>query len=460
MVLKLYSFSKKHNSTKQLASEAAPVATYNNVFLKEATDLDEPTFLIDDNFQGTCNYAYLEDLGRFYFVKGWRLSNNRIWALECECDALATYKAYILLYEAFVERTSDSRHYRLNFNDELVSVSQEVVNFDMAVEPISDFSSSNGCYVLRMAGGDADGVSTFVTDNLASLAPIFDIDNYITDTEDPWYQILGNIVFDPWDYIIAFYWSPLKLSFYTANGAYSADVWIKWYNTGIRAYKLPNNKVAFINEVVESRPAALYADFRKLNPNFTRYKLYVPAVGLLDMDNNEAQSQIRVNYTIALDTGSTSVNIIRNNDLTLIAHYNCELYVPLQGATDRVDVGQIFSGALQTSAGLISGTTSGMVAGIENLVKTVHNIITPMPQMIGGAGGVGVRADTNIYFITECYQSGELPTEVAGRPCYRNLLLSNVEGFVKCGNASLELPCNERLKNKINAMLNEGIFIE
>lgn len=460
MVLKLYSFSKKHNSTKQLASEAAPIAVYNNVYLKEATDLDEPTFLIDDNFQGTCNYAYLQDLGRFYFVKGWRLSNNRIWALECECDALATYKAYILLYEAFVERTSDSRHYRLNFNDELVSVSQEVVNYDFVTQPIDSFSSSNGCYVLRIAGGDADGVSTFVTDNLSTLAAIFDIDKYITDTDNPWYQILGNIVFDPWDYIVAFYWSPLKLSYYQNQGAYASTIWIKWYSTGITAYKLPNNKVSFVNEVLQGRPAALYSDFRKLNPSFTRYKLYIPAVGLVELDNNEAQSELRVNYTIALDTGSTSVNIIRNNDLTLIAHYNCELYVPLEGATDRVDVGQVISGSVQAAAGLISGTTSGSIAGAQNLVGSVKNVIVPTPQMIGGAGGVGVRADTNIYFISECYSSGAIPTDVAGRPCYRNLLLSNVEGFVKCGNASLELPCNERLKNQINAMLNEGIFIE
>lgn len=460
MVLKLYTFSKKHNSTKQLASEAAPVATYNNVYLKASTDLDEPTFLIDDTFRGTCNYAYLEDLGRFYFVKGWRLSNSNIWEVECECDALATYKAYILLYEAFVERCSDPNYYRERFNDEFVSVSQEVVNYDMAVEPISDFSTSNGCYVLRVAGGDADGVSTFVSNDLSTFAAIFDIDKYITDSEEPWYQILGNIIFDPWDYIIAFYWSPLKLSTYTSNGAYASEIYIKWYGTGITAYKLPNNKVAYINQTVSSRPAALYSDFRKLNPNFTRYKLYIPAVGLVDLDNNEAQSNIRVNYTVALDTGSCSVNVIRDNDLTLIAHYNAELYVPLQGATDRVDIGQVLTGALQGAAGLVSGTTSGAVTGVTSIVSTVKNIITPTPQMIGGAGGVGIRADTNIYFISECYQSGVIPTEVCGRPCYKKVVLSNLHGFVKCGAASLELPCNERIKNQINAMLNEGIYLE
>ena len=455
MELRLYNFSKKHNSTKQLLSDAEPLAVYNDVCLKQTTDIDSPVFLLDDTFRAA-NYAYLVDLGRFYFINKNRLGNNWIYEIECELDSLATYKSYILLYEAFVERCSDSRHYREYFNDPLVSVSQNVVNFDMAVKPISEFSSNNGCYVLRIAGGDADGVSTFVTNNLADLAAIFDVQTYLASDAD-WFEKFGNIVFDPWDYVIDFAWSPLKLSFYTDNGAYASNIYVKWVDTGITAYKLPNNKIAYANTGAIPRPAALYGDFRKYNPNFTRYKLFIPGIGLVDMDNNEADGAIRVAYTIALDTGSATVDVIRDSDLTRIAHYSAELYSPLQGANTKINAGAVISDVGTSVAGFL---TENVGAGAAGIVSAIGNIIKPTPQMLGSAGGIGVRADTSVYFISECYQSGVIPVEVAGRPCYRKLLLSTLTGFVKCGGASIELPANEAVKMQVNNFLNEGFYIE
>lgn len=455
MELRLYSFSKKHNSTKQLLNDAAPVATFTDFDLKQNTDLDNPTFLIDDTFRDV-NYAYLVDIGRFYFINKYRLGNRYIYEIECEVDALATYKTYILAYTAFVERCADPSYYNVMFNDPLVSVKSEIDNWDMTDTPISDFSSSNGCYVLRVVGGDADGVSTFVTDNLADFAPLFDVQTYL-DSDTSWFEKWGNLVFDPWDYIISFSWSPLKLSFYQDNGAALSYIWVKWVNTRARAYKLPNNKIGEVNVLNIAAPASLYADFRHNNPNFTRYKMFVPAVGLLDLDNNEARHGIEVHYAIALDTGSATIDLISSSDLVVIAHYNAELYTSLQGATDRTNIGQIVSEAAGSLSAWISGDPIGGVAGT---ISAIGNAFKPTPQMIGSSGGIGIRTNTSIKFISEIFGSGQIPTAVAGRPCYKNLLLSNLTGFVQCAGASLELPANEAVKIKINAFLNEGFYIE
>lgn len=455
MELRLYSFSKKHNSTKQLLNDAAPVATFTDFNLKQNTDLDNPTFLIDDELRDV-NYAYLVDLGRFYFITRYRLGNRYIYEIECEVDALATYKSYILAYTAFVERCADPLYYNVMFNDPLVSVKSEIDNWDMTTNPITEFSSNDGCYVLRIAGGDADGVSTFVTDNLANLAPLFDVQTYLS-SDSSWFEKWGNLVFDPWDYIISFSWSPLKLSFYQNNGATAADIWVKWVNTHAQAYKLPNNRIGYANALTISRPASLFTDFRRNSPNFTRYKVFIPAVGLIDMDNNEARHGFEVHYTIALDTGSASIDVISSSDLVRIAHYNAELYTSMQGATDKTNIGQIVQDVASSASGYVSGDYAKGVAGT---ISAIGNAFKPTPQMIGSSGGIGVRADTNIYFISECFGSGQIPTEVAGRPCYKNLLLQNLTGFVQCSGASLELPANEAVKLKINAFLNEGFYIE
>lgn len=454
MQVNLYTFSKKHNSTKQLAN-VSPLYTFNNVYLKQATDWDNPTFLVDQNPM-LANYVYLPESGRYYFITKIRYGSNNIFEIDCELDALATYKSDILAYEAFVERCADSTYYRENFNDELVSVSQRVDNFDMNQTAISGLTVG-GSYVLRMVGGDADGVSTFVSSSLSTFAAIFDKDTYNYDNETTFFQEMLNTVFDPYDYVVSLSWSPLDVSVYTANGAYDANIWCKWYNTQITAKKLPNHTQIFLNSGDLATPAALFSDFRKLNPNFTRYRLQVPGVGLIDIDNNEAQGGLRVAYTIQLDSGAALVDVLRSSDLTHIANFTTNLYVPLQVGNDNISIGQIASNIASSAASFASGN---VVTGAAAAVSAIGNIIKPTPSSIGGMGGIGLSADPYVYFISECYGSGALPTKVAGRPCYKNIVLTNLSGYVKCGAASLDLATNEAVKNKINAFLNEGFYIE
>lgn len=455
MRLKLYNFSKKHNSTKQLLNDAQPLATFDNVYLKQVTDIDSPVFLLDDTFRAA-NYAYLEDLGRYYFINKNRLGNNNIYEIDCELDTLATYKTYILAYEAFVERCADSRYYSPMFNDPLVSAKQEINNFDQQLMTIPEFSD-NGTYILRVAGGDADGVSTYVTNNLSSWAAIFDQDTYLDSTTAEWWEKLGNIVFNPWDYIISLSWSPLKLSYYQSQGAYASNIWIKWFDTQISGYKLPNNKVSFITSN-DFRLGAVYSDFRRFHPSFTQCKLYIPAIGLVDVDPAQCRGDLFVAYTIALDVGSCSVDLIsRSNGLLELAHYEANLYVSMQAGSDAWQAGQVVGNLAGSIGGFASGDVMG---GSSGLVQSTGSILVPMPSIIGGSGGAGIRGNSSIRYITLTRGSGDIPTAVAGRPCFRNLVLGNLEGFVKCGNASIELPANEAVKMSINNLLNEGIFIE
>lgn len=455
MELLLFKTFKKRTDSTKLVDISKPDMICD-VYLKRETVYSEPVFTIESQEYPVYTYAYLVPTQSFYFVRSRKQQNVGYWEIGLKLDPLATYRAEIAAYECFVERCSDSKYYRENFNDPLVSVSQNVVNFDMAVQPISQFSSNNGCYVLRIAGGDADGVSTFVTNNLASLAAIFDVQTYLT-SDAAWFEKFGNIVFDPWDYVIDFAWSPLKLSFYTDNGAFLSHIYVKWVDTGISAYKLPNNKIAYANTGAIPRPAALYGDFRKYNPNFTRYKLFIPAVGLVDMDNNEADGALRVSYTIALDTGSATVDVIRDSDLTRIAHYSSELYSPLQGGNTKINAGAVVSDVGSSVAGFL---TENVGKGAAGIVSAIGNIIKPTPQMLGSAGGIGVRADTSVYFISECYQSGAIPVEVAGRPCYRNLVLGNLTGFIKCGNPSIELAAESDVIDEVNNYLANGFYFE
>lgn len=78
-----------------------------NIKMKKDTDLITPTIILNDkgvmNFNN-CNYCYIEEFNRYYFIRTVENLANHIWALVMECDVLETYKTDILNVTAVVKR--------------------------------------------------------------------------------------------------------------------------------------------------------------------------------------------------------------------------------------------------------------------------------------------------------------------------------------------------------------------
>jgi len=78
-----------------------------NIQLKSETDIQEPNIKLSDeglmNFK-RCNYCYIEDLQRYYFIRRVENINSQIWSLDLKCDVIETYKNDILNSYANVYR--------------------------------------------------------------------------------------------------------------------------------------------------------------------------------------------------------------------------------------------------------------------------------------------------------------------------------------------------------------------
>lgn len=75
--------------------------------LKKDTDIVNPTILLNDKNSmdfTECNYCYLEDFNRYYFIRDIESINNNIWRLVLECDVLETYKDDILNSDVEINR--------------------------------------------------------------------------------------------------------------------------------------------------------------------------------------------------------------------------------------------------------------------------------------------------------------------------------------------------------------------
>jgi len=70
-----------------------------NIKLKNDVYLINPTIILNDkgsmNFR-LCNYCWIEEFDRFYFIRNVRNITTNIWELVLECDVLETFKNDIL----------------------------------------------------------------------------------------------------------------------------------------------------------------------------------------------------------------------------------------------------------------------------------------------------------------------------------------------------------------------------
>lgn len=78
-----------------------------NIKMKKDIDLITPTIILNDkgamNFN-SCNYCYIEEFNRYYFIRTVENLSNRIWALVMECDVLESFKNDILNSDAEINR--------------------------------------------------------------------------------------------------------------------------------------------------------------------------------------------------------------------------------------------------------------------------------------------------------------------------------------------------------------------
>ena len=78
-----------------------------NIKMKKDIDLITPTIILNDkgtmNFN-SCNYCYIEEFNRYYFIRTIENLANRVWVLQLECDVLESFKNDILNSDAEINR--------------------------------------------------------------------------------------------------------------------------------------------------------------------------------------------------------------------------------------------------------------------------------------------------------------------------------------------------------------------
>lgn len=104
--------SQMHKSLQQITTiEAHPVDVINVAY---------PTFKIGSKERETllnCNYAYIPELHRYYYIRPIGNYNNNNFILSLEVDVLMSFETHIKRLPAIISKCNNEDLINMNFND-------------------------------------------------------------------------------------------------------------------------------------------------------------------------------------------------------------------------------------------------------------------------------------------------------------------------------------------------------
>lgn len=84
--------------------------------LKERSSLIDPVITVQMEGVPLCNYAYISEFGRYYFIRNIISEVNGLWTLEMHVDVLESAKADLYQQTALIARQQNL--YNLYLNDD------------------------------------------------------------------------------------------------------------------------------------------------------------------------------------------------------------------------------------------------------------------------------------------------------------------------------------------------------
>lgn len=150
MEITLYKTNSEKNAvTKTWSTAPADIKTYSLSYATGQLDVLDPDIKIADTGLEAFNYAYIQDLGRYYFIKP-TISANGFYSLNAHCDVLMSHATQLRKEVGILARSADVFNTFLTdqIYNSLVYRRVQTLYFDK--EP---FSASGNGYYLTVTGG-------------------------------------------------------------------------------------------------------------------------------------------------------------------------------------------------------------------------------------------------------------------------------------------------------------------
>lgn len=461
-------FNKRINSTKQPTG-----GTDIEVYLKEGTSIESPTFMIDGI---DLEYNYCKFNNHYYYINDITLGNRNIYEIHCMQDVLASHKSEIGSTSAYVEYSASDNNKWIP--DTRLSMSNET---QVSITSQSLFTTQSGSYIIAVAGTDTVekaqvGLVNYYAINSANLKVLSD-KLYSDDLIDE----LKKFFSDPFGALISAHWVPFDVAtgtdmIYLGNSSSGAQ------GNGLKDYVNTSDHIVTYDLEVPW----INNDWRDFSP-YTKMGIWLPFYGMVELDasqliNGDAQIQT-ISIKVSFDAISGEVVYGINTGQTYVT-YKVDTSVPLEvGQTTgkkSTAVAEMFGGASAVATGigtLVAGKEGALLKGGLAIAGGIGGIgagvLTMFSQDNSAKGGTGAFASANLslksyygdillYAITHKFgvDDPENIEAVQGCPLFAVRTISALSGYIKCAGASVNMSGLGDDKERVNQFLNSGFYYE
>lgn len=504
MEIRLYSFSKRKNSTKQPLT--TDLITTLSGELKEACSVLMPTIKIEvptgvDLFTDAINYAYIPAFGRRYWISNINLIADKIAELHLTVDVLGSYKSIIGNSTQFVVRSAAVKNDYLP--DETYPVSANSVTFEedlsLPWDMLDPGNITEGYYVVGMQTADPNAIGSvayFVLDQTAfqTLRNILMSNvNYtnmsFSEIEQPLYKSL----FNPFQYLVSCVWFPFQpavgqysitgfmLGFFPITGIPAGHMWA----LSDTCQEVTSSSLSTVNH-----PQISEGTYYNTAP-YMRRKLLVQPFGEIPLDSSkilDINHVLKVKTWVDFVTGDCMLRVIDTaNADTVVGSASGKLGVPVQMSQSTQDIIGMGMGALAAGAGAVSligsgasmamgagagnagaviGSQGGITSGLTQVAAGIANAANAYAPVVSSNGTNGSLLNTVTpglyevqYFLTPAHDNVRF-----GSPLMESRKINTLTangGFVKCQNAHISAAgfYDEEIAG-IEAYMNAGFYYE
>lgn len=494
MLIYLYTFSKRENSTKR------PTGTGESFdcVLKTQTSITAPVVLIDFDDQSApdahlYNYAYIPDFGRYYFIADQRSVRGLLWEYALTCDILATYKQdvtastlYLLRCSALSDGDIVDTFYpvQTSYTDGAIVGGSPWV----AAVGTGEVSISSGCFILGIvsAGSGANlsgyGSIHYYALTRANLVTLVDklLDDSFLETEGGLLSSdaslpLQKAIIDPLGFIKSCMWAPVSYANLTGTESTSLTVW-DW-TVPAAAKEITENPPYIISNttlIIDKHPAAsTRGAYMNLSP-YTDYTLSIPPFGTLELDTTKlaGKDRLYIQYVYDLITGMCTANLYAlspNEELglesLLLTRLKASVGVQIQLSQVTKDyingLANTYGGVLGTIGNVLTGNIGGAIQSGISAIGSAANARKPIQSSMGSSGGFSdLRGYSTLYHIF--YDPADEDNAHHGRPLCRNVAMNTMTAGAYClamdGDISISGTAGEQARLK--AYLEGGFYYE
>lgn len=499
MVITLYSFSKKRNSTRRPSSGGYDV----EVKLKENCSIYNPTFVLNHN-AGDFNYVKVsaqqgeqywkstKDL--YYWVDDITFLTDRIISAQCSLDPFASAKEDILSTRANIMYCADSSD--TDIVDTRIPVRSNVSYIENSVDlgvpnegglQIVDLSTAaTPSIMLAVTGKGSFGV--YLLKNYFELPEILDgVDNFTnlwTDIFNGLKQLFyGGSAAECLKAAIAL---PIKLTAEDVGASSEVDLYLGNYpcmtesGANIKVYKVYQQ--IFTASYFLNIPWGSYAfgDWRRCAP-YNDFYLYIPFIGIMHLNASDLVNDniIEIEFSINVTSGDIGVivkavqNVTQNRRIISTSSGNMAINTPFGSTgidtnrlTQSIGAGVAAVGATVAMAatGNVAGAALTLAGGIAGAAGGTLAALGGSGYGDGGLGGGSASGlDKHIRLVNINRILSDSPANFAatyGKPFMRPDTIGNHSGLVITEGASVSSDLSAALIDTINAGLDGGLYIE